>query len=189
MLVLRLVLDWVTTQMTSIRWMLIEGVPASCGLGRHQRKYRHVCLKYWTTPLARHWFFFFLSFSDHDRRFWHCGQHDRCRDCLEERDAQLVQPAPRQPRLLRLHLLIRGNTRKRQVRKREYVKSPCMEKGTVRLSEETSENQLFCFPPTDVCAILLRIIIENLFRYFKSDRLSIPIIDILGATDYLPICW
>jgi hypothetical protein len=31
----------------------------------------------------------------------------------------------------------------------------------------------------------LRRIIDNIFRYFKLDRLSIPIIDILGATDYL----
>jgi hypothetical protein len=28
---------------------------------------------------------------------------------------------------------------------------------------------------------------HNLFRYFKLDRLLIPIIDILGATDYIPI--
>jgi hypothetical protein len=37
------------------------------------------------------------------------------------------------------------------------------------------------------CVILLRKIIDNLFRYFKLDRLSIPIINILEATDYHPI--
>jgi hypothetical protein len=34
------------------------------------------------------------------------------------------------------------------------------------------------------CAILLRIIIHNIFRYFKLDRLSIPIIDIFDDIDY-----
>jgi hypothetical protein len=34
------------------------------------------------------------------------------------------------------------------------------------------------------CAILLGKIMDNIFRYFKLDRLSIPIIDILETTDY-----
>jgi hypothetical protein len=39
------------------------------------------------------------------------------------------------------------------------------------------------------CAILLEKCIDNILRYFKLDRLSIPIINILvaSATDYLLI--
>jgi hypothetical protein len=37
-------------------------------------------------------------------------------------------------------------------------------------------------------AILLRKVMDNLFLYFKLDRLPTPIIDIFWDTDYLPIC-
>ena len=53
--------------------------------------------------------------ADDPRRVGHRGQLDRLRHHIEERDAECVQPSPREPRLLRLDVPLRLHPREHQV--------------------------------------------------------------------------
>ena len=53
--------------------------------------------------------------ADDPRRVGHRGQLDRLRHHIAERDAECVQPSPREPRLLRLDVPLRLHPREHQV--------------------------------------------------------------------------
>ena len=57
-----------------------------------------------------------LLLADDARRPRDRGQLDRLGHHLAEGDEELVQPAPRQPRVLRLHLPVRLHPREHQVK-------------------------------------------------------------------------